>query len=588
MKTAAKIGLVLILAVVLAAAAGIVLWAVQRSGKGDIPERTFLEVNLGQQVIEYVPEDPVASIFLEDKMKMVDVIGALEAAADDDRVVGLVAKMGGGLGGFANLQEVRDAILNFREAGKRAIVYSDTLGEFGPGNGGYYLATAFDEIYIQPSGDVGLTGLMAESPFIAGTFEKLGVTPRMDHRFEYKNAMNMFTEKEFTPAHEEALGAVVESIFGQMVRGIAEGRGMTEDQVRAVIDAGPYLGQAAVDAGLVDGLKYRDEVYDRVHEVGGEDAELLYLDRYAKRVDGPWDEGDTIALVYGVGGVQRGKSDYDPLTGSTTLGGDSVAAALRQAIDDDKVKAILFRVDSPGGSYVASDTVWRETVRAREQGKPVIVSMANVAGSGGYFVAMAADKIVAEPSTITGSIGVLGGKLLTREMWGKIGITFDGLQTSDNAEMWSALEDYDEDGWAKVQAMLDRIYDDFTAKVAEGRGMPIDRVYEIAKGRIWSGEDALELGLIDAVGGFTVALDLAREAAGLAPDADVRLKLYPPTKTPFQMLFGEHPDNSEERAALVAAERALEIVRPAVSVLQRAGVLDTDAGVLAMPPVKIE
>ncbi len=584
MKKAAKIGLVLILVLVLAVAAGIVLWAMTRAGKGSVPGRTILEVDLDQEVIEYVPEDPLGALFLQEKLRMVRLVGALEAAAGDDRVVALVAKVGGGIGGLAHVQEVRDAVLRFRESGKPAIAWNDTFGEFGPGNGGYYLATAFDEVYIQPSGDVGLTGLNAESPFIAGTFEKLGVTVRFDHRHEYKNAMNTLTEKEFTPAHEEALKAVVDSMFEQMVAGIAERRGKTPEELRSLIDAGPYLGQEAVDAGLVDGLKYRDEVYDRVKERAGEGAELLYLGRYAERADGPWNKGETIALVYGVGGVVRGKSEYNPLTGDVTLGGDSVAAALRQAIDDDKVKAILFRVDSPGGSYVASDTVWRETVRAREKGKPLIVSMANVAGSGGYFVAMAADKIVAQPATITGSIGVLGGKLLTRDTWGKIGITFDSIQTSENAEMWSALEDYDEAEWARVQAMLDRIYEDFTTKVAEGRELPIERIREIAKGRIWSGEDAKELGLIDELGGFPVALRLAREAAGLAPDAAIRLKLYPPKKSPFDMLFQKGADSSEEQAARVAAARVLETLRPAASVLRRAGLLGPEPGVLSMAP----
>lgn len=588
MKKAAKIALVLILVLVLAVAAGIVLWAISRGGDGGVAGRTILEIDLDQQLIEYVPEDPLASILLEEKMRMIDLVESLEAAAGDDRVVGLVAKVGNGITGFAHLQEVRDAVLRFRESGKPAIAWNDSFGEFGPGNGAYYLASAFDEVYIQPSGDVGLTGLIAESPFVAGTLEKIGVTPRMDHRYEYKNAMNTFTETEFTPAHEEALAKVIGSISQQMVAGIAEGRGKSVEEVQLLVDRGPYLGQEAVDAGLVDGLLYRDEVYDRVRERvdqgAGDEAALLYLNRYAERADGPWDEGDRIALIYGVGAVTRGESQYDPLAGSATLGGDSVAAALRQAIDDEKVKAIVFRVDSPGGSYIASDTVWRETIRAREKGKPIIVSMANVAGSGGYFVAMAADKIVAAPGTITGSIGVLGGKMLTRDMWNKLGITFDSVQTAEHADMWSGLEDYDESEWERFQAMLDRIYVDFTTKVAEGRNLPLERVQEIAKGRIWSGEDALEIGLVDALGGFDVALDLAREAAGLEPDAPIELKLYPPVKTPFEMLFSEGPENSEQRAARAAAVRVMETLRPATSVLHRAGLIGPEPGVLTMTP----
>lgn len=587
MKTAAKVGLVLIILFVLVAVLGVGIWAFSRSGKAAIPERTILEVDLDRQIIEYVPEDPLASLFLEEKLRLVDFVRALETAADDDRVVALVARVGGGVAGFGHTQEVRDAVLAFRRSGKPTVAFADTFGEFGPGNGSYYIASAFDEIYVQPSGDIGLTGLRAESPFLAGTFEKLDVTVQMDHRYEYKNAMNTFTEKEFTPAHRESLGAVINSIHGQMVAGIATGRGLSEDQVQALIDSGPHTGQAALDAGLVDGLMYRDEVYDHVHELAGEGAELLYVERYKDRATLGWSQGDTIALVYGVGAVVRGQSEYDPMAGSATMGGESVAAALRAAADDDDVKAILFRVDSPGGSYVASDMVWREVVRAREKGKPVIVSMANVAGSGGYFVAMAADKIVAEPGTITGSIGVLGGKLVTRELWGKLGITFDTLDTGANADMWSSLDPYDEAGWAKVEVWLDRVYVDFTEKVAEGRDLPLERVREIAKGRIWSGEDALDLGLVDALGGYDVALNLAREAAGIAADADVRLRQYPRDKTPFEMLFGNDPESSERAAARVAVVRLLEDLRPALGVLRRTGLIGPPPGALSMQEAEL-
>lgn len=580
MSKGAKIGLVLLLVFVLAVAGGIALWAISRGARSSIADQTILEVDLTQPIIEHVPADPLAALFLEDRLRMVDLLAAIEHAAEDDRVVAMVARVGSP-GGFANVQEIRDAISRFREAGKTAVAYSDTFGEFGPGNGAYYLASAFDEVYIQPSGDVGLTGLMAESPFLAGTFEKLDVDVRMDHRYEYKNAMNTFTETEFTPAHEEALGKVVDSIFDQMVHGIAAGRGLPEAEVRRVIDEGPYLGQEAVDAELVDGLLYRDQVYDLVKERAGEGAELLYLSRYSSRLDD--DHGEQIALIYGVGAVTRGESEYDPLGGSANMGGDSVAKAFRAAIEDDDVKAILFRVDSPGGSYIGSDTVWHETRRAREAGKPVIVSMANVAGSGGYFVAMAADKIVAEPGTITGSIGVFAGKLITRGLWNKLGITFDEIHTSENAPIWSPNQDYDEAEWQRLQGMLDRIYVDFTTKVAEGRGMAVEEVREIAKGRIWSGEDALQIGLVDALGGYREAIALAREAAGLEADAPVRLKEFPRPKSPFELLFSKDEADSSEQAARAAAVRVIESLRPAVEVLRQAGVLGPRAGVLTMP-----
>jgi protease-4 len=282
----------------------------------------------------------------------------------------------------------------------------------------------------------------------------------------------------------------------------------------------------------------------------------------------------------------RGPNSYDPLSGAATMGSDSVAAALRQAVEDDKVKAILFRVDSPGGSYVASDTIWRETIRAREAGKPIIVSMGNVAGSGGYFVAMAADKIVAQPTTITGSIGVLGGKMVTEDMWKKIGITWDEVHVGANSSIYSAIYPYDEQGEAYLKATLDRIYQDFTEKVAEGRGMPLEEVREVAKGRIWSGTDALEIGLVDELGGMTKALELAREAAGLEPGADVRLKPYPTPKTAFQLLFDEGPNNSEE-AARQARINTLTQLRPLVELGRQLGLLEDGTDVLSMPPVRV-
>lgn len=588
MRTSAKVALVLIIfAVLVVAFLGAGFWLLKRGGIKTIPERTVIEIDFDQELIDYVPDDPFAYFLAEKKMRTINAVAALEAAAADDRVVGLIAKIGQPTLGAAKIQEMRDAILAFRAAGKPAVAFTDTFGEFGGGNGPYYLATAFDEIYMQPSGDVGLTGLGAVSPFIRGTLDKLGVEPQFGQRYEYKNAANFYTEKEFTEAHREALEAVIDSIFDQIIRGIAEGRDIPEDEVRALADRGPFLGQEAVDARLVDGLKYRDEVYDQVLEKAGENAKLLYLAKYADRADGPWDEGDTIAVVYGVGTVIRGESEFDPFAGEGTLGGESVAAAIRKAAEDEEVKAILFRVDSPGGSYVGSDTVWNEVKRAHDGGKPVVVSMGNVAGSGGYFVAMAADKIVAQPATITGSIGVLGGKLVTTPMWAKVGLTFGLIETSSNSLMFAGTQPFTEAQWEKLNAQLDRIYEDFTQKVAAGRNMPIEEVREVAKGRIWSGEDAKELGLIDEVGGFKVALGLAREAAGLAPDAKVQLKRYPRPKSPFESIFGEGEESSREEAARAALVRVLTAVQPLARLAREAGLLEPDRGVLSMPPVEL-
>src|SRR5262245_1086867 len=553
----AVIGALTILAVII----GLGILAVSILVRPSVPGKTILEVNLETDLVEYVHEDPVAQALTLETPVVRDIVEALEKAGDDSRVTGLVARIGAAPMGMAQVQEIRDAVKRFRAKNKFAVAFSETFGEVGPGGGAYYLATAFDQIYLQPSGDIGLTGIIAESPFLSGTLEKLGIKPRMDHRYEYKNAMNIFTEKKFTPAHREATEKLVTSWFSQLTRGIAEGRRMPEDQVRSLVDKGPFLGKEAVDAGLVDGLAYRDEVYANLKKKAGDRAEYLYLNKYLEMAGRPHESGKTIALVYGVGGVQRGKSSYDPVFGDVTMGSDTVAGALRAAIDNREVKAILFRVDSPGGSYVASDAIWRETVRAKQAGKPVIVSMGDVAGSGGYFVAMAADKIVAQPGTITGSIGVLGGKMLTNGFWDKVGLSWDEVHRGANATMWTGIKDYSPVEWAEFQGWLDRVYTDFTSKVAEGRKLPKERVLEIAKGRIWTGEDAKAIGLVDELGGFSMALNLAKKAAGIAESESVRLRVFPAEKDLLSQLL-EEPTNSEREGMKMTLIRALQMIQP--------------------------
>jgi protease-4 len=375
---------------------------------------------------------------------------------------------------------------------------------------------------------------------------------------------------------------IMDSHFSQIVKGIVEARGISEEQLLKIIDSGPLFGAEAVEAKLVDQLLYRDEVYKKV-KAKAEGAKLLYLEKYLQRVGGPHKKGPTVALIYGVGGVHRGQSEYSAFSGSPSMGSDTISAAFRNAVADKKVKAIVFRVDSPGGSYVASDAIWREVVKAREANKPVIVSMGNVAGSGGYFVSMSATKIVAQPGTITGSIGVVVGKLLTRDFWKEhIGITFDGVKTSENASFWTSTYDYSPEQWQKMQQFLDRVYDDFTTKVAEGRNMEKEKVLSVAKGRIWTGEDAKELGLVDELGGFDMALQLARKEAGIKPDAAITLKIFPRPKRMIEQLLHRGPDSSEPSAEAIIAEQLLKEMRPLYKMAKEIGLIE-DNDVLRMP-----
>jgi protease-4 len=525
------------------------------ASKPGVPGSVVLELELDEPLVEHEAEDSLTSAFGSSRTTVRDVVDALEKAGEDERVKALVVRLNGTPGSTAVVQELRDAVKAFRARGKKAVAYADTLGEGGGATGAYYLASAFDEIYIQPSGDVSVIGAAMETPFARDALAKLGVKPRIGQRHEYKNAVNTYTQQTFTREHREATEALLTSLFGQVVKGVAEGRKLSEEQVKAAVDAAPLLGQAAMDAKLVDGLLYRDEVYEKVKEEAGAGAELLFLRKYLERTGRPHVSGPTVALIYGAGGITRGRSQTNPMSGEATMGSETVAAAFRKAVEDERVKAIVFRVDSPGGSYVASDTVRREVQRAREKGKPVVVSMGTYAASGGYFVSMDADKIVAQPGTLTGSIGVYGGKMVTAELWEKLGVNWEALGAGKNATMYSSDLDFTPEQLAKNEAFLDRVYEDFTAKAAAGRKLPVEKLREVAKGRVWTGEDALARGLVDALGGFPEALKLAKESAKL--EGAVRVEVFPRKKGAAEVLaemLGEKPgDSSDDEGAGVRA-----------------------------------
>jgi protease-4 len=571
------------------AGAGLVLLAA--GNKPTVPSNVVLELDLSEPLPEYVLDTSLAGAFGKKPNTVHDVLDALQKGAEDSRVKALIVRVGQRPGSLAQVQELRDAVKAFRAKGKKAIAYSDTFGEGGSATSAYYLATAFDEIYIQPSGDLNLTGMAMETPFARDAFAKLGVAPRIGKRYEYKNAVNTYTEMDYTAPHREATEKFLGSLYTQVVKGIAEDRKLgSEDEMKALIDRAPFLGQEAVDAKLVDGLLYRDEVYEKVKkEAGGDEVKFLWVEKYLERAGRPNVTGETVALIYGVGGVSRGKSNANPLSGEQTMGGDSVAAAFRKAIEDKRVKAIVFRVDSPGGSYVASDTVRREVQHAQAAGKPVIVSMGSYAASGGYFVSMGADKIVAQPGTLTGSIGVFGGKMVTAEFWSKVGVNWDTIAFGKNATLYSSDQEWTAEQQAKNDASLDRIYLDFTKRAAEGRKVPLEKLQALAKGRVWTGEDALANGLVDALGGFPKALELAKEAAKLPKDAAVNVQVYPREKKGAEVLAellgGGGGDNSEDDATQTRVTSplapVLEGTREMYQLGVKMGVLRRETGALS-------
>jgi protease-4 len=537
------------------------------------PQRgSVLEVVLDGSIEEQAPAGAFGEIFEGGRLSQRDYLEAILRAAGDPRIDGLLLTIKTPSIGIAKLQELRDAIRRFHDAGKWTVAWTETAGEFGPGTGMYYLATACDTIWIAPSGDVNLTGLRSEVPFIRGTLDKLKVYPDMDHIGKYKNAMNFYTDKSMTDAHREAMEAILDSIYRQIRAGIAESRHMTDDEVAALIDQGPFIGPRALEVKLVDRLGYRDELDDWLKEKNGGHLPLVRTRRYL-RAGHYWDGGARIAVIYGVGTVQRGESSRGPLTGSPVMGSDTVAKAIEEAREDDSVKAIVFRVDSPGGSYVASDIIWRQVALTKGK-KPIVVSMSDVAGSGGYFVAVAADRIIAEPGTITASIGVLSGKLVTKALWEMVGVTSDAVQRGRHATFYSTEQKYTDEERAIFREWLERVYKDFVGKVAQARGKTFEEVDAIAQGRIWSGEDALKLGLVDALGGLDTAVATAAELAGLPKGARVDLVEVPSPKSFFEDLWSRDDD----------AETTVEAMRGAIRAFVEEGRLPVhEPQVLEMP-----
>ena len=531
----------------------------------------ILELDLTGGVAESRPADPVSAVMSRHRLAIADIVDGLRRASADPRVRVLVAKVGGRAIGLGLVQELREAVREFRGAGKATVAWAESFGEFSAGNVPYYLATAFDTVYLQPSGDLGLTGIAVERIFLREALDRLGVSMEVARRHEYKSAAEQLTERGFSEPAREATERIAESVTEQLAAAIAERRGIEPGAARELINRGPFLAARALDAGLVDALGYRDEVFASVRQQAGPDATLLYLGRYQRsralaeraRTLPAASRRPVVALIYATGPIRRGRSGHSPL--SAAMGSDTIAGAIRSAAADAHARAIVLRVNSPGGSYVASDTIWREVVRARAGGKPVVVSMGDVAASGGYFISMAADAIVAQPGTVTGSIGVLTGKPVLAELLGKAGITADSITKGEHAAMFSAMAPFSQDEWALVNGWLDHIYADFTGKVAAGRGLPAERVDELARGRVWTGADALERELVDELGGLEQAAAIARRRAGLPATAPLRIF---PRVRPLDRL--RPPASSDSRTAAAGGLLA-ESWGPAWRLAARAG-----------------
>ncbi|HEV7372809.1 signal peptide peptidase SppA [Arenibaculum sp.] len=549
----AAIGL---LALVLVVGGSIAAWRFM-TAEEPTPERIVIEFDFDRALIEYVPRDPVAELLFGRQPALRDLVDALDRARMDPRVHGMVARFGGDRFGLAEAQELRAAVERFRDSGRFALAFADSFGEFGPANVAYYLASGFDEIWMQPVGMLGLTGISAEVPFAREALDKLEIDPEIAQREEYKTFANLFTETGFTPAHREMTESLVNELSDQLVGGVARGRNLTPEAVTAAIDRAPLLDREAVEAKFVDRLGYADEIREAALARAGAGAGYMDALDYLDAAGRPNVDGPKVALIFGVGGIERGESGVSPLLGQPSMGAQTIVHAFDEAIDDPAVRAILFRIDSPGGSAVGSESIRRAVHRARLAGKPVVVSMGASAASGGYWIAMGADRILAQPGTLTGSIGVVAGKMVTDGLWQELGISWESVARGRHATMWSALTVFSEEERERLAAMLDDLYGAFTARVAEGRDLPVPAVRDIAKGRVWTGSQAHALGLVDELGGLEEALASTRGLMGLEPGAPVRIDTYPRPADRFERLLAIATGSRVGETALATRLRSL-------------------------------
>ncbi|MGJ8559046.1 MAG: signal peptide peptidase SppA [Litorimonas sp.] len=496
------------------------------SGTDTISEPIVLEIDLRTPLLD----SPVGPTLFEDSAKsVVGIVQSLNSAKTDDQIKGIFIR--GETGGMApaSSEELRLALIDFRESGKFVITHAQGLNSTSVI--AYQAISASDEIWLQASTSIATAGLYSQAEFFGGVMEKVGAQPEFIRHGAYKNAVNSYTEEGFTPEHREAMTSLLTSLYDNAVDNIATDRELSRDEVIRLLNTAPHNARDALDAGLIDTLGYFEDARDYAAEKAGDEdtvfkpiADYKPKSNFGKPV---------IALIEGQGTIMPGRSGGDGIFNATTnIGSETMAAGLDAALDDDKVKAVVLRVSSGGGSASASDQIMAAVKRVQDADKPVIISMGQYAASGGYYFAAPADHIVAMPQTITGSIGVFGGKIALEGTFAKVGYNLDAIRIGGEfAGVYNIDEPFTASQRASYQREMDQIYDDFVGIVADGRNMSREAVIAVAEGRVWTGEQALERGLVDELGGFETALRAAKRFAEIDENDAVRVKRFPRPKT---------------------------------------------------------
>ncbi len=521
---------------------GVFIWIAAKPAAIRLPTSSVLLIDAAGEIDEQRTPDFFSALNGSTVPVLHDYTDAIDSAATDSHITGIVVRVAPLATGWGKLEEIRSHLIKFRNSGKPSICY---LGYDGIGNPEYYLASACQKIWLVPTAPVSIRGMMAQATFFRGTLDKLKVVPEFYHIAEFKTAGNTFTEKQFTPAHREEVEGLLHGVYGQYLTDTAKARGMDRAQFETLLNQGPFSSSDAVKAKLVDRLAYWDQVQDEFRTRGRE-WNPISLRGYRQFVKN--DGGTQIAVIHATGLIVSGDSGTSP-GGGSIMGGDSVALDIRNARKNSSIKAIVLRIDSGGGSVVGSEVIRRE-VELANQVKPVVVSMSDVAASGGYWIATPARKIVADPDTITGSIGVLIGKFNVSGLYTLLGLSTDGVATSENATLFSDQQNFSPAQRAYIEKSLQETYLEFTKGVAAGRKMTVEAVDKVGKGRVWTGTQAKEIGLVDELGGLDRAVEVAKQLANVPPNASVRLVRFPEEKSFFQQLLEREKSQMEESQSL--------------------------------------
>lgn len=547
------VGLVLVVLIGLA-----VLVAAFRDTEPAIAQNSVLSLRVSGFLPDYTPDDPFRKLLGGTDQSLSSLIEQFRKAKVDNRIKAIILQIEMSGAGWGKSEEIRDAIADFRTSGKPVYAYM----EYGM-NKEYYIASACDRIYVAPPGELFINGMAAEVMFFRGSLDKLGVFPDIYQIGKYKSAGDTFTRKEMSEAHREFMNSLVDDLFNRYVEGIAKARGKSAEEVRTLIDEAPYSAPKAKEAGLIDGVAYREELDKELKgKLGYKEDEQLRLVRSSsyKEIQPEslgLDKGEKIAVIYATGGIDSGKSENSP-TGEQSIGSDTLVKALNDARDDKTIKAIVIRVDSPGGSGLASDVIWY-AVEAAKAKKPVVVSMGDVAASGGYYISAGASKILAQPSTITGSIGVLAGKPVLREFYDWLGISNEYILRGKRAGMFRETEKFTPEEREKFEEWIkNTYYNDFIPKVAKGRNKPVEYIDSVGQGRVWTGAQGKDKGLVDEFGGLDRAIEVAKELANLPKDKGVKRVILPYPRTFLQEMF----DSGDETRVQMEQRRAVLSVLP--------------------------